>query len=57
MDFTKDIVTLKFKTLDKTLPRGYNFLVFGQQQFKIQWEPGSTNLADYFTKHHPTWHH
>ena len=34
MDFTKDIITLKFKTLDKTLPRGYNFLVFGQQQFK-----------------------
>ncbi len=24
-----------------------------QSQFKIYWQPGRTNLADYFTKHHP----
>ena len=28
-----------------------------QEQFKIIWRPGKTNLADYFTKHHPPAHH
>ena len=28
-----------------------------QDQFKIYWRPGGTNLADYFTKHHPPAHH
>ncbi len=28
-----------------------------QGQFKIYWRPGGTNLADYFTKHHPPAHH
>ena len=28
-----------------------------QGQFKIYWKPGKTNLADYFTKHHPPSHH
>ena len=28
-----------------------------QGQFDIFWAPGSTNLADYFTKHHPAKHH
>jgi hypothetical protein len=28
-----------------------------QGQFKIYWRPGETNLADYFTKHHPPSHH
>jgi len=28
-----------------------------QGQFKIYWRPGATNLADYFTKHHPPAHH
>ena len=28
-----------------------------QGQFKIYWRPGKTNLADYFTKHHPPAHH
>jgi hypothetical protein len=28
-----------------------------QGQFKIYWRPGKTNLADYFTKHHPPSHH
>ena len=28
-----------------------------QWQFKIYWRPGKTNLADYFTKHHPPAHH
>ena len=25
--------------------------------FHILWERGSKKLADYFTKHHPIWHH
>ena len=29
----------------------------GQQQFRYYWRPGKTNLADYFTKHHPPAHH
>ena len=28
-----------------------------QGQFRIYWERGETNLADYFTKHHPGSHH
>ncbi len=28
-----------------------------QEQFRIYWRPGSTNLADYFTKHHAPAHH
>ena len=28
-----------------------------QKQFHVYWAPGSKNLADYFTKHHPTVHH
>jgi hypothetical protein len=28
-----------------------------QDQFKIYCQPGKTNLADYFTKHHPPNHH
>jgi hypothetical protein len=28
-----------------------------QCQFRIYWRPGKTNLADYFTKHHPPAHH
>ena len=28
-----------------------------QQQFDIIWEPGVTNLADYYTKHHSPAHH
>ena len=28
-----------------------------QGQFKIYWEPGRNNKADYFTKHHPPDHH
>jgi hypothetical protein len=28
-----------------------------QGHFDIFWKPGSTNLADYFTKHHPAKHH
>jgi hypothetical protein len=27
-----------------------------QGQFKIYWQPGQINLADYFTKHHPPAH-
>jgi hypothetical protein len=28
-----------------------------QGQFKIYWQSGKTNLAVYFTKHHPPAHH
>ena len=28
-----------------------------QNQFRIYWDRGETNLADYFTKHHPASHH
>ena len=28
-----------------------------QNQFEIKWDKGIHNLADYFTKHHPTSHH
>ena len=28
-----------------------------QGQFHLYWQPGKTNLAEYFTKHHPTSHH
>ena len=28
-----------------------------QGQFHIYWEPGHTNLGDYYTKHHPPCHH
>jgi len=28
-----------------------------QKQFDLLWAPGKLNLADYFTKHHPPWHH
>jgi hypothetical protein len=28
-----------------------------QNQFIIYWRPGTENLGDYFTKHHPTSHH
>ncbi len=28
-----------------------------QQQFRIYWQPGKPNYADYWTKHHPTAHH
>ena len=37
-------------------------ILLGQRQkktklFHILWEEGKKNLADYFTKHHPIWHH
>ena len=28
-----------------------------QGQFSLQWAPGATNLADYYTKHHSAQHH
>ena len=27
-----------------------------QSQFQLIWRKGITNMADYFTKHHPPWH-
>ena len=28
-----------------------------QKQFDLIWRKGVLNMADYFTKHHPPWHH
>jgi hypothetical protein len=28
-----------------------------QDQFHVYWQPRKTNLADYFTEHHPPLHH
>jgi hypothetical protein len=28
-----------------------------RKQFDVRWHPGQENLADYYTKHHPTSHH
>ena len=28
-----------------------------QGQFRYYWKPGTTNLGDYWTKHHPSSHH
>ena len=28
-----------------------------KEQFRFYWRVGKTNLADYFTKHHPPVHH
>ena len=28
-----------------------------QKMFRVYWLPGTTNLADYFTKHHSAAHH
>jgi hypothetical protein len=28
-----------------------------QAQYRVYWEPGGENLADYFTKHHSPTHH
>jgi hypothetical protein len=28
-----------------------------QKQFRVHWQPGIDNKADYFTKHHPPQHH
>jgi hypothetical protein len=31
--------------------------IIAQGQYRVYWEPGGENLADYFTKHHPSTHH
>ena len=43
----------------KLMDMRFEWLLDRQQQgqFKIYWRPGKTNLADYFTKHHPPLHH
>ena len=28
-----------------------------QKDFSVYWKPGSQNMGDYFTKHHPPHHH
>ena len=28
-----------------------------QKHFQVIWRKGQLNMADYFTKHHPPWHH
>ncbi len=43
----------------KAMDMGYHGLRDreAQGQLRIYWQPGKTNLADYFTKHHPPMHH
>ena len=50
--------TIKQKR-SRTFDRQYWWLKdrIAQLQFNVVWEPGIYNLADYFTKHHPTVHH
>ena len=31
--------------------------IIQQNHFHIFWDERKKNLADYFTKHHPIWHH
>jgi hypothetical protein len=50
--------TLKLKR-SKTIDMRYHWIrdqVFAKN-FKITWQPGSINLADFFTKAHPVHHH
>jgi hypothetical protein len=50
--------TLKLKR-SKTIDMRYHWIrdqVFAQN-FKVTWQPGSINLANFFTKAHPVHHH
>jgi hypothetical protein len=52
-------VTKKKPKCTKAMDMQFHWLrdLESQDQFKIYWRPGKTNLADYFTKHHPSNHH
>ena len=43
----------------KTIDMRYHWIQdrIQQGQFDVYWKPGNTNLADYFSKHHPPGHH
>ena len=43
----------------KTIDMRYHWIQdrIKQGQFDVFWKPGKTNLADYFSKHHPPGHH
>ncbi len=44
----------------KAMDLRFNWLQYrsvSQKQFRFYWRPGPTNLADYWTKHHPAVHH
>ncbi len=43
----------------KAMDMGFHWLQCckAQGQFRYYWRPGTQNLADYFTKHHPASHH
>ena len=43
----------------KTIDMRYHWIQdrIQQKQFNVYWQPGNTNLADYFTKHHAPSHH
>ena len=45
--------------LSKAFDMRFNWLNdrVAQKQFQIIWRKGKLNMADYFTKHHPPWHH
>jgi hypothetical protein len=57
---TNDLLTNKImpKAL-KTMDMHFHWLQCceAQGQFRYYWRPGTQNLADYFTKHHPTSYH
>jgi hypothetical protein len=51
---------------NKILPKGlkamdmqFHWLHYhkAQDQYRFYWQPGTQNLADYWTKHHPASHH
>jgi hypothetical protein len=52
---TNKILTKALKAMDMSFHwlRCHN----AKGQFCYYWRPGTQNLADYFTKHHPTSHH
>ena len=59
-DTAKGILTRKVRQkLSKAFDIRYYWLRdrIKQGQFVLKWEEGSTNKVDYFTKHHPPWHH
>ena len=49
---------IRLKSL-KSIEMRFNFIKCreAQKEFRYYWRPGTQNLADYFTKHHPPSHH
>jgi hypothetical protein len=56
----KGILTSKMRQkLSKSFDMRYWWMKdrIKQGRFNLIWAPGKLNLVDYFTKHHPHWHH